>query len=88
MTLPVLTAFAVGFAVSSALYLPTIFASNGRVMTLTTEAVTLAAGAGRQNLGIASLMQMVLPLLVFLICDRLARAALRGSAFLNSDFLQ
>ncbi len=76
MTLPVLTAFAVGFAVSSALYLPTIFASNGRVMTLTTEAVTLAAGAGRQNLGIASLMQMVLPLCVFLICDLVARARL------------
>ncbi|MEK9728806.1 MAG: ABC transporter permease, partial [Alphaproteobacteria bacterium] len=81
MTLPVLTAFAVGFAVSSALYLPTIFASNGRVMTLTTEAVTLAAGAGRQNLGIASLMQMVLPLLVFLICDRLARARLARFSF-------
>lgn len=76
MTLPVLTAFAVGFAVSSALYLPTIFASNGRVMTLTTEAVTLAAGAGRQNLGIATLMQMILPLLIFLACDRLARARL------------
>ena len=76
MTLPVLTAFAVGFAVSSALYLPTIFASNGRVMTLTTEAVTLAAGAGRQNLGIATLMQMILPLVIFLACDRLARARL------------
>ena len=81
MTLPVLTAFAVGFAVSSALYLPTIFASNGRVMTLTTEAVALAAGAGRQNLGIASLMQMVLPLCVFLICDRVSRARLARFSF-------
>ena len=81
MTLPVLTAFAVGFAVSSALYLPTIFASNGRVMTLTTEAVTLAAGAGRQNLGIASLMQMALPLCVFLICDRVARVRLARFSF-------
>ena len=76
MTLPILTAFAVGFAVSSALYLPTIFASNGRILTLTTEAVTLAAGASRQNLGIASLLQMFLPLIVFLACDRLARARL------------
>ncbi len=69
MMIPLLTAFAVGFAVSSALYLPTVFAGNGRVITLTTEAVTLAAGASRQNLGIASLMQMALPLMVFVLAD-------------------
>jgi ABC-type uncharacterized transport system YnjBCD permease subunit len=50
-------------------------------MTLTTEAVTLAAGAGRQNLGIASLMQMALPLCVFLICDRVARVRLARFSF-------
>ncbi len=76
MLMPILTAFAVGFAVSSALYLPTIFASNGRIITLTTEAVTMAAGAGRQNLGIASLMQMFLPLSMFLICDFIYRLRL------------
>lgn len=69
LMIPILTAFAVGFAVSSALYLPTVFASNGRYATLTTEAVTLAANASRQSLGVASVMQMTLPLVVFMGCD-------------------
>ena len=73
LLIPLLTAFAVGFAVSQALYLPTIFASNGRVATLTTEAVTLAAGAGRQTLGAASALQMALPLMVFLGADFISR---------------
>jgi len=71
--IPLLTAFAVGFAVSQALYLPTVFASNGRVATLTTEAVVLAAGAGRQTLGAASVLQMALPLIVFLGVDFIGR---------------
>ena len=45
---PVLIACAVAFAVSVGQYLPTLFAGNGRVATLTTEAVTLAAGADRR----------------------------------------
>lgn len=69
LMIPVLTAFSIGFAVSSALYLPTIFASNGRYATLTTEAVTLAASASRQSLGVASVMQMTLPLVIFIGCD-------------------
>ena len=40
---PVLIACAVAFAVSVGQYLPTLFAGNGRVATLTTDAVTLAA---------------------------------------------
>jgi putative thiamine transport system permease protein len=69
LMIPVLTAFSIGFAVSSALYLPTVFASNGRYATLTTEAVTLAASASRQSLGVASVMQMILPLVIFIGCD-------------------
>ena len=70
---PIMTAFAIGFSVSCALYLPTIFASNGRMITLTTEAVTLASGASRQALGVASILQMILPLVVFLLCDAVIR---------------
>jgi putative thiamine transport system permease protein len=70
---PIMTAFAIGFSVSCALYLPTIFASNGRMVTLTTEAVTLASGASRQALGVASILQMILPLVVFLLCDAVIR---------------
>ena len=62
---PVLAAFAVGFAVSAGQYLPTLFAGAGRFATLTTEAVSLAAGADRRITGLYALVQAVLPLLPF-----------------------
>jgi putative thiamine transport system permease protein len=64
---PVLAAFAVGFAVSAAQYLPTLFAGAGRFATLTTEAVGLAAGADRRVIGLYALVQAILPLLPFLL---------------------
>lgn len=63
---PVLAAAAVGFGVSVGLYLPTLFAGAGRIATLTTEAITLAAGSDRRILGAYALLQAVLPLLVTL----------------------
>jgi putative thiamine transport system permease protein len=69
---PVLTAFAIGFSVSAALYLPTIFAGNAQILTLTVEAVTLAAGAGRQPLGVATGLQMLLPLIVFVLAGAIS----------------
>ena len=41
---PILAAAGVGFAVSIAQYLPTLFAGGGRIETVTTEAVALSAG--------------------------------------------
>jgi putative thiamine transport system permease protein len=70
---PIMTSFAVGFSVSAALYLPTVFAGNGRVVTLTVEAVTLASGASRSQLGVATGLQMALPLLVFILAGVVAR---------------
>ena len=64
---PVLAALAVGFAVSAAQYLPTLFAGAGRFATLTTEAVGLAAGADRRVIGLYALVQAILPLLPFLL---------------------
>lgn len=64
---PVLTAVAVGFAVSVAQYLPTLFAGAGRFVTLTTEAVSLASGADRRVIGVFALVQAVLPLGAFAI---------------------
>jgi len=62
---PVLVGFAVGFAVSVGLYLPTLFAGAGRIATLTTEAVTLAGGADRRLVGVTALLQAGLPLLIY-----------------------
>ena len=64
---PILVSFAIGFSVSAALYLPTIFASNGQVVTLTVEAVTLTSGASRQQLGVATGLQMALPLVIYIL---------------------
>lgn len=62
---PVLYAMAIGFAVSVAQYLPTLFAGGGRYVTLTTEAVSLAAGANRRVAGVFALLQAVLPMVAF-----------------------
>ena len=62
---PVAVACAVAFAVSAGLYLPTVFAGNGLVPTLTTEAVTLSAGADRRVIGAWALAQALVPLVAY-----------------------
>ncbi len=62
---PLAVCIAVGLAVSIAQYLPTLFAGAGRVATLTTEAVTLAAGANRRAAATHALLQTTLPWLAF-----------------------
>ncbi len=62
---PILFALAVGFAVSVTQYLPTLFAGGGRFVTLTTEAVGLAAGGDRRVIGVYAFLQALLPLLAF-----------------------
>ncbi|SNY91798.1 putative thiamine transport system permease protein [Cohaesibacter sp. ES.047] len=64
---PILTAAAVGFAVSIGQYLPTIIIGGGRWETITTEAVALSAGGNRRLIGVYALMQMLLPFLGFLV---------------------
>jgi putative thiamine transport system permease protein len=54
---PILTAFAVGVAVSVGQYLATLLIGGGRVATLTTEAVALASGGDRRAIGVYGLMQ-------------------------------
>jgi putative thiamine transport system permease protein len=56
---------AVGFAVSVAQYLPTLFIGAGRYATVTTEAVTLAAGAQRSLTSAYAWLQWCLPVLAF-----------------------
>jgi len=60
-------ACAIGFAVSIALYLPTLFAGAGRIATLTTEAVTLSSGGDRRVIGVYAFIQALLPLAVYAI---------------------
>lgn len=62
---PVLIAAAVGFAVSVAQFLPTQFIGAGRLSTLTTEALSLAAGGNRRMVGLFSILLAILPLIAF-----------------------
>ncbi|MDX8354654.1 ABC transporter permease [Cognatiyoonia sp. IB215182] len=54
---PILTALAVGLAVSVGQYLATLLIGGGRVATLTTEAVALASGGDRRAIAVYGLMQ-------------------------------
>ncbi len=58
---PILTAAAIGVAVSVAQYLPTLFMGAGRIATLTTEAVTLSASSDRRVTGVYATLQAGLP---------------------------
>ena len=62
---PILTAMAVGIAVSVGQYLATLLIGGGRVATLTTEALALASGGDRRAIGVYSLMQTATALVPF-----------------------
>ncbi len=80
---PILTAAAVGGAVSVAQYLPTLFMGGGRVATLTTEAVTLSSGSDRRIVGTYAILQATLPLLGYALAIGLPALAQRNRRALS-----
>jgi putative thiamine transport system permease protein len=66
-------AFAVAFAVSVAQYLPTVFIGAGRFATVTTEAVTLAAGGQRSLTAAYAWLQWLLPAAGFALAAWIGR---------------
>ena len=62
---PILTAAAIGVAVSVAQYLPTLFMGAGRIATLTTEAVTLSSSSDRRVTGVYATLQAGLPFVAY-----------------------
>lgn len=75
---PLLTAAAVGFAVSVGQYLPTLLVGAGRIQTLTTEAVALASGGDRRVIGVYALLHTAVALAPFLIALVLPRILWRN----------
>lgn len=67
---PLLTAAAIGFAVSMVQFVPAQLIAAGRHATLPMEAVTLAAGASRPMLAAYALALALPPFLVFLLAAR------------------
>lgn len=66
LKVPLAVAFAVAFSVSIAQYVPTQWLGQGLSPTLTTEAVSVASGGDWRIGSLYALLQMVLPLLVFI----------------------
>ena len=82
---PVLTASAVGVAVSVGQYLPTLLVGGGRVPTLTTEAVALASGGDRRAIGVFALAQTAAALVPFALALILPRLLYRNRRGLLHD---
>ncbi|RNF36022.1 hypothetical protein A7A09_001015 [Paracoccus methylarcula] len=75
---PILTAAAIGMAVSVAQYLPALFMGAGRISTLTTEAVTLSSSSDRRVTGVYATLQAMLPMLGYLLAFLLPAIAHRN----------
>ena len=75
---PCLTAVAIGLAVSVGQYLPTQLMGAGRVPTVTTEAVALAAGGSRRIIGVWALVQALVPAVGFALALMLPRLLYRN----------
>lgn len=78
LTRAILTAAAVGFSVSVGQYLPTVLIGAGRLTTVTTEAVALAAGGNRRVIGVYAFMQTLLPFFAFAIATGLPGLVFRN----------
>ena len=70
---PLLTAAAIGFAVSIAQYVPAQLIAAGHFSTLPMEAVTLASGGNRQLTAAYALVLALPPLVAFLAAAVLGR---------------
>lgn len=82
---PVLAALAVGLAVSIGQYLVTRLLGAGRIDTVTTEAIALAAGGDRRLIGVWALTQAALPILFFAAAVLLPRLVWRNRRGMLGD---
>ena len=71
---PLLSAWAVGFAVSMAQYVPAQLAAAGRYSTLPMEAVTLSSGGNRALIAAYALALTALPLIAFVLSGVFGKA--------------
>ena len=81
------TALFVGGSVSMALYLPSLFAGGGRISTITLEAVALASGGSRQMAGVAAMLQLSVPLLMYAVLQSWYRWRYGGFAGMRAGGL-
>ena len=68
-----LTSFAIGMLVSFSLYTPVYFFGAGRITTLTVEALNLSLSGSRQDLGVATFFQIIIPILILITVAYLSK---------------
>lgn len=73
----ILLALALGFAVSIALYLPTLFAGAGRIATATTQAAAAMSAGNLRGAAAHGVVQAIAPLLFFVLTAVLGHALFR-----------
>ena len=83
---PIAASLAIGFSVSVAQYLPTLLAGEGRINTLTTEAVARAASGDRKLVSVLALAQAILPLICFMLATMIPRYWTTGRLALRRQF--
>lgn len=84
---PLLISAAIGFSVSIGLYLPSLVIGEGRVATITTEAVALASGADRRLQSVYALLQALFPMIIFFAALLIPRIVYAERADLRGDRL-
>ena len=62
-----LLSIAIGMLVSFALYTPVYFIGAGRVTTLTVEALNLSLSGAKKDLGVATIFQIIIPIIILLL---------------------
>ncbi|THB74480.1 MAG: ABC transporter permease [Desulfobulbaceae bacterium] len=62
---PILFSMAIGFSVSIAQYVSTLYIGAGRFATITTETVSLASGSDRRIIAVYGLCQFLLPFMIY-----------------------
>ena len=82
---PVLVTFAVAAAVSVGQYLPTLMIGAGRVVTVTTESVALASGGNRQVAALYAVLQLIIPLTVFVLAALVPSLVFRNRAAMRLE---
>jgi putative thiamine transport system permease protein len=70
---PILSALSVGFAVSTAQFVPAQLAAAGRYSTLPMETVSLSSGSNRPLIAAAALMLALMPLVAFILAGMFGR---------------
>ena len=61
-----LLSIAIGMLVSFALYTPVYFIGAGRVTTLTVETLNLSLSGAKRDLGVATIFQIIIPIIILL----------------------